>query len=148
MKPFIHIAAVLLAVLAFASVPASAAQRSTQSSVPQVSVIVTFKQRANLKGIGGKRADRRRATVLALLQAQRAQDKALARLQKHQGDGKIASFRSLWVTNAIAITASQSVIDELAALPEVESVVPDVVLQAPARQKNDISGNHCRRQCA
>ncbi len=93
----------------------------------EFSVIVTLKDQADLKKIKEpKRAARLKKVVEVLKQkAARGQKNLLAFLTARQKQGKVSDYTPYWIFNGLAVTASQEVIAELAARPDVLSITPD-----------------------
>ncbi len=115
--------------------PALVSALATQPTTAQNSVIVIMNDQADLRAVRGHtRKDRQRDVVRLLLgKRNTAQRTALALLRRHQAEGKVQAFTSLWIMNAIAVTADSTVVNELAVLPGVREIALDVALQAPAR---------------
>ena len=55
-----------------------------------------------------------------------------ALLGTRQGEGRVAAVNAFWVFNGLSLTATQDVITELAARPDVLSVSPDAISIVPA----------------
>jgi subtilisin family serine protease len=51
-------------------------------------------------------------------------------------------FKAFWVVNALKLTGPQSLIDEIAARPDVARIVPDAVYQIPPPQRGSVSPPH------
>ncbi len=117
------------------SAPGPALARAAQPAGQMTPVIAILARQTDLRAIGGAtRRERQKRVILALQQTARdTQGGLLALLQQRQREGTVQSFTSLWVFNAIAVTASREVIAELAARPDVQRIVADAELQAPAR---------------
>ena len=100
----------------------------------KVSVIVTLRDQANLSQIGGPdRAVRLKGIIQALqAQAQASQKRLIALLQARQAQGKVDNITSFWVMNGLEVTATQDVIQEVAAQPEVLKITPDAISVVPA----------------
>ena len=124
--------------------PALAVVLSDQAPDQPVSVIVILKDQVDVKAIGGRdRAERQRNIILALRQkADSTQADLKAWLEQRRNQGEVRSFMSLWILNAIAVTANSAIIDELAQLPQVGSIVPDRIILAPSGtvQSNAMAG--------
>ena len=73
------------------------------------------------------RAGRRSLIEVLQRDARRAQARTLAILRQHGVEPRAR----LWMINAVAATLPTRVIDELALLPEVERIEPDLPLRAP-----------------
>lgn len=100
------------------------------------SVIVTLKPQANVSAITDNNRRIRIEKVINALQnmAAATQRPIIALLEARAAEGKVAGYQSFWVFNGLAVTATQDVIDELAALPLVASITPDETIPAPALQ--------------
>ncbi|HEV8173993.1 MAG TPA: S8 family serine peptidase [Actinoplanes sp.] len=82
------------------------------------------------------RAPSRRQRQVALVRALRAraasgQTGVLALLRQRRAQGLVADSVPLWVINAVAVTATPSVLGELANRADVKQIEPDLVVQAP-----------------
>ena len=100
-----------------------------------VRVIVTLREQADLSHFQGRNPSKNREQIIAALKATAArgaqvQARAFA-LHAAAGEA-MPSVTPFWIFNGFAITASPSVIDLLAASPEVLSVTPDELAIAPA----------------
>lgn len=110
----------------------TAAVTSLLSGLPageMTTVLVTLRDRADLGTVrGSTRRARLRATIdMLTTTAATSQGPLRARLRLRSGQGSVASFTPLWVTNAISVTATADVITELSASPDVRAVQPDRV---------------------
>lgn len=82
----------------------------------------------------------RAAVVRALREtAARSQARLLGMLEKWSKDGEVDEFKPFWVINAVCVTSSRKVMDEIARLPEVKELflnekveLIDNVSEAPA----------------
>ena len=92
-----------------------------------ITVIVTLRQQADLSRLTAKdHAERQRRTVEALQYAATAHQGGLARfLQAEQAQGRVKRFTPLWVLNGFSLTATRTVIDELAQNPDVFQISAD-----------------------
>ena len=113
--------------------PALAADLASRPPNDFVSVIVLLKEQADVKAIRGDGpAEQQRKVIEALREkADATQGRVRALLQARQARGSVQAATPLWIVNAVAVTARSAVIQELAALPEVKTIVPDVKIQAP-----------------
>ncbi len=95
---------------------------------------MTLRNRAELSTVGGAtRAARISGTVNALkAEAHESQTQLRDWLRVRTVGGDVAEFTPLWVTNAISVTGTADVINELAARPEVASIGPDALSLLPA----------------
>lgn len=125
-SPELHSAAVIDPVLAKIM--------SSQSPNQSVSVIVILNNQVDVRSLGGRdRAERQRNVINALhAKADATQVDLRALLKTRQSEGQVETFTPLWIINAVAVRANRSVIEELSRLPEVRSIVPDAIIQAPA----------------
>ena len=139
------IALVLAAVAIGPALPAAAAPVTTAApatlSVPlqealartagsgMTDVLVTLRGRPDLSGLAGTGHPQRLREVLRRLQAgtMASQAPLRARLRVLAAHGEVADVTPLWVTNAVSLTATAAAIAELAARPDVESVILDTV---------------------
>lgn len=115
--------------------PELAATLRALQPTQQTGVIVILKDQTDVHAIGGtSRAERHTKVILALQQKTHGtQHNLLARLRQRQSTGDVGSYRSLWIFNAIVVTATAAVITELAHQPEVSQIVPDATIAAPPR---------------
>ncbi len=99
-----------------------------------VSVVVTLRTRADLRGIRKLPRKSRLKAVISGLQtaAGTSQRPVRTRLRALSRQGKVMDSTPLWIVNGLAVTADPAVIRELAARPDVASVVPDAVPLVPA----------------
>ncbi len=107
----------------------------------QTSVIVTLKDQVNPRSIGGKTRHERLKNVESTLQqkANATQTKLLRRLRQYQKTGEVSALHPMWITNAIAITATADVIREMAQQPEVRQITTDATISIPAGYKTAAS---------
>ncbi|WP_076263965.1 S8 family serine peptidase [Intrasporangium flavum] len=98
-----------------------------------VRVLVTLRARTDLSTLPAPGRAGRLALVLRRLQADAATYQAplLTRLRQLAATGDVADVTPLWVTDAVAVTASPGALRELAARPDVASVTPDAVTVTP-----------------
>lgn len=98
-----------------------------------VRVIVTLRAPADLGSLPtGGRAARLRAVIHRLkADADGSQTALRARLRVLGAQGDVSEETPLWVTNAVAVTASARAVRELATRPDVASVVPDAITVQP-----------------
>lgn len=115
--------------------PALALQLKAQASNQPQSVIVILKDQENPKKItGNNRRQKQQKVVEALrLKADQTQKSIRNLLQSRRGQQLVTSFTPLWILNAVSVTAQPSVINELALLPEVSSIVPEATISAPTQ---------------
>jgi serine protease AprX len=123
MKRFAPLACALALV---ASHGGAAALGATTAAPPMRPVIVRLDAQASLSGLPQPRAQRVRELVTRLQDTARTtQLPVLQLLATRQRQGLVGRVRPMWVMNAVAVTATQSVIDELRAMPPVAGVTPD-----------------------
>ncbi len=101
--------------------------------------IVLLRDRADLSIAEAipDRAERRRAVYRALRStAERSQRDVVATLTAGRAAGSVATFRSFWVSNAIAVETDLSILRMIARDPRVQSIVADdrvtIARSAPA----------------
>ncbi len=114
--------------------PALQQMLQTTASNEMITVVVELTSQANLDGINESDRDMQAKKVVATLRshADKTQRRLRRLLRKRQRRGKVADFVPYWVFNGMAVTAQPSVIDEIAALPEVNVIIPNATLSAPA----------------
>lgn len=123
-----------------ASVPAS--PRVPRPGPPMMSVVVTMADltptahpthRAPGLARPGRAASAPRRVVRELrTDARTHQAPLVARLRQWRAGGRVQSFRSLWISDSIAVTAAPRVVRRIAARPDVASVTPDRIVLTPA----------------
>lgn len=98
------------------------------------SVIVTLNAQADLSNILDRNRGARINRVETALQnmANATQNRIRALLATRESEGNVTEFESFWVFNGLAVTATADVVRELAALPEVRTITPNAIIQAPA----------------
>ena len=106
-------------------------QKTLQASHPddEVSVIITLSDKADINPFKDKPKSLRRAGIIKALKSKA--DLTQRPLKAHLEGRGARKIKSLWLINGIAVTARGHVIEELAALPEVESIKPDGVINLP-----------------
>jgi serine protease AprX len=100
----------------------------------KLTVIVTLRQRADLRRVAGGNRARRLQWVIRALQAtaDTTQGRLTSLLIKRRDQGLVSSFVRFWVFNGFSVTATGEVIDELAKHPDVLSISPDDIQIVPA----------------
>ncbi len=85
----------------------------------QTAVIVYLVDQARFQPSAARpRSENRRDMIQSLRsQALRSQAGLLALVDRHNQSGEVSRYASLWITNALAVTANAAVIQEMAALP-------------------------------
>jgi hypothetical protein len=98
-----------------------------------VTAIVTLREQADLKSVGGKdRAARQEAVIRTLLaKAGASQSSLRALLQTRRSQGSVSQVTPFWIFNGLSVTATADVIRELASLADVLKITPDDVQLAP-----------------
>ena len=96
-------------------------------------VIVTLRHSTDLTSVPNLGHSPLPAAVVQRLRADAASSQAplRAHLRALAATGDVADETSLWITNAIAVTASASAVRELAARPDVATVTPDAITVVP-----------------
>ncbi len=116
-----------------ASGPATSATRAPGSSQTARTVVVTLKDGADLSTIRGTRKARLRAVTARLRQTAEADQAPLIRsLATATAQGRAHVRQSLWISNSIVLTATPDVLAQVAARPDVASVVPDAITLTPS----------------
>jgi len=117
---------------AFAVNRSRAAAPSAQD-VPMQDAVVYLKSHADLAGARtGPRRERPGRIERALRgHATVAQRPILDLLTRRRTERQVSAVEPLWITNAVAVTATPRVLRELARRPEVASIAPDVLVAAP-----------------
>jgi len=91
-------------------------------------VLITLRERTDLTSLPApaNRAGRLSAVVRRLRSdTSRSQTSLRARLRSLAAQGEVTDVTPLWVTNAVAVTATAAAVRELAGRPDVESIRPD-----------------------
>ena len=130
MRRMLATAAVVLATVAAAG--AGPAKGSAFSRPAMRRVIVTLSVQADLTGLPRSRSARLQALEAALRStADSTQRPILDVLAADRRAGLVASVRPLWIVNAIAVTATDTVVAELAARRDVASIRDDSIAIRP-----------------
>lgn len=112
--------------------PTSAAPSAPDG--PQQTVVVTLRTNAELGAIRGTRKVRLRTVVTRLRQvADAAQAPVIRSLSTASEQGRARVRGSLWISNSIVLTATPEVLAQVAARPDVSSVVPDAITLTPSQ---------------
>lgn len=123
--------ALLVTAIAPPPTAATAAAAATSSAEPKYDVIVKLRAKADLGRLPRTGPQRvRRTRVLGELRATATRTQAPL-LRSVRQDGGVSSIRPLWISNAVALRATQRAIDRIRSRPEVLSVTPDAVFTAP-----------------
>jgi subtilisin family serine protease len=98
-----------------------------------ITFIVTLIDQADLSQIpGASRAARQQGIIRALqAQARASQAQIMALLNAWQNQGKVENYDSFWVFNGLSVTATQEVIQNLAARSDVLKITPDDISISP-----------------
>lgn len=96
------------------------------------SFFVVLKDRADLSGARAKRLHRDRAG--AAYQALKGKADTSQRNVRKLLDDAHASYEPFWIANTVKVTGAPGLLDEIAALPEVERIVPEQTLSVPEPQ--------------
>jgi subtilisin family serine protease len=120
--------------LALALAAAEPAVAAPVPAAPFVSAVVVLKSQADLSAVHASGRPARLAAVENALRghAARTQRQLLSLLSTRRAHRLVDRVVPMWIANEITVHAAPSVIKELAARPEVLTVRPEVVLQAPA----------------
>lgn len=92
-----------------------------------LTVIVTLRQQADLSRVNGADRAARELGVIRALQATASatQGQLISFLAYRKSQGLVQNYTSLWVFNGFSVTATGSVISELAQQPDVYSITSD-----------------------
>jgi subtilisin family serine protease len=98
-----------------------------------VRAVVVLKSQADLTSVRGLARKNRPGAAARILRgrADLTQRSLRALLRLRRAQGLVSDIEPLWIVNAIAVTATQAVISELAARQDVREVRPDLVVPAP-----------------
>lgn len=99
-----------------------------------ITVIVTLRQQADLSLVSGTDRVKRQKNLISALQAtaDTTQIKLKKLLDTRKTQGTIKKFQALWVFNGFSVTATSSVINELAQNSDVYSITSDDLQIVPA----------------
>jgi subtilisin family serine protease len=92
-------------------------------------VVVRLRTQVDASGIHGRTRHERQTALVRALRARASTDQPglLGLLRHRKAQGLVTDVTPLWVVNAVAVTATPSVVREMAARPEVARIDPDVV---------------------
>ncbi|MFN8193826.1 MAG: S8 family serine peptidase [Nocardioidaceae bacterium] len=125
--------AALLLAGSLAGTAAGAATSAAPSGQELRSVVVTLRAGVDVPPPTGRRAERQRALVAALrARARTAQAPLLADLRRWRDQGQVTRMTSLWISDAVAVTATPAVISAIRARADVAAVRPDAIDLVPA----------------
>jgi serine protease AprX len=99
-----------------------------------LTVIVTLRQQADLRGVGGsQRAQRLQGVIRALkATANATQGPLIGMLNSWRGQGLVQNFQAFWIFNGFSVTAMSEAINALAHNPNVLSITSDDIAIVPA----------------
>jgi subtilisin family serine protease len=108
-----------------------------------ITVIVTFREQLDLSVVNqaeGKSRAEIQKNLIHLLQStyQSQQYRVQQTINARIVQGKAAEMIPFWIFNGMAITATKEVIQELYNLPEILSITPNLVFEAPAHTPESI----------
>ena len=108
-------------------------ERAAAGQRRMVEAVVVLEAQADLSVIRARTRSQRLSAVERALRAKAtgAQKGVLALLQKRKAQRLVTSIVPLWVVNEVVVRAAPSVIEELAARPDVREVRPNLTLEAP-----------------
>ncbi|MBM4166333.1 MAG: T9SS type A sorting domain-containing protein [Ignavibacteria bacterium] len=122
--------------------PFLAEKLKSTSAVEKVSVIIYMREQVDLRAMeellqqsvsAGERipVDVRYRTIITALQevAERTQPNFVQKLRTHETNGVLSDIQQFWIRNLVVVSAIQQTIEEIAQLPEVETVYLDGILQ-------------------
>jgi subtilisin family serine protease len=111
--------------------PAAGAATSLEPATQRV--VVTLRDAPDLSGLPGLDRGQRLSSLIHRLRAHADASQAplRGRLKVLEARGEVSSQTSLWVANAISVTATATAVRELAARPDVASVTPDAITVVP-----------------
>ena len=114
--------------------PEVQAAMDSRPATDLISVIVSLTDQADLSELPGPSGPARQEGTIRALQAKaNASQRALrAWLQTKKGEGRVEDITPFWVFNGLAVTATQDVIQELAARADVRFLTPDEIAIVPA----------------
>jgi subtilisin family serine protease len=98
-----------------------------------VKAIVVLKSQADLASVHGLARKNRPGAAARILRARAdlTQRSLRSLLKLRRAQGLVSDIEPLWIVNAIAVTATQAVISELAARQDVREIRPDLAVAAP-----------------
>jgi len=99
----------------------------------QITVIVTLADQVALPDLSGmERAARLERVVRSLkARAEAAQRPLREAIATWQGQGRVSRATYFWIFDGLALTATAGVVQELAARPDVRSIIPEVIIPGP-----------------
>lgn len=115
--------------------PALQAVLKNQSPGQKTAVIIILADQLDPKTITGRDQEATRKNLISALQkkADNTQLNLRNLLQTRRAQGTVVNFTPLWIQNAIAMSADQTVINEMAQRPEVTRIILDETFAAPAK---------------
>jgi subtilisin family serine protease len=126
-------AALVALLLALAPAVAFVSAGPAAAAPELVRVIVRLRTQVDPSRIPGRSRHDRQAALVRALRARAATDQPglLDLLRRRRAQGSVTDVTSLWVVNAVSVTATTSVVREIAARPEVAEIAPDRTVTAP-----------------
>jgi len=95
----------------------------------EIPVIVMLSDRAELDPFREMHKGLRRANIIRALKEKA--DLTQEPIREHLGKRGVTRIVSLWLINGVAVTTTRDVIEEIAALPGIESIGPDYSIPLP-----------------
>ncbi|MEV8631725.1 S8 family serine peptidase [Streptosporangium sp. NPDC051023] len=120
------------------AVAAATGQAGAVRPEPMIRAIVVLDDQVDPGSVREPDHDLRRAALERELRARASagQRELLELLRALRSRGLVSAVRPLWIVNAVAVTAAPSALPELAALPEVGEIRPDLAVPAPRLVKS------------
>jgi subtilisin family serine protease len=114
--------------------PQLAARLNTLQPNDRITVIVTLRQQADLRRVSGAGRAQRLQAAIRLLQATASatQGPLIGLLNSWRSQGLVQSFDAFWVFNGFSVTATGSVINEIAQRSDVLSITSNDIQVVPA----------------
>ncbi|MBD1379941.1 S8 family peptidase [Metabacillus arenae] len=80
----------------------------------------------------------KRSAIVSALRSKAAETQANLKvfLEKQQKDGKVEDIQSFYIVNGMAVTAGKTIMEQIAAFPEVEKVLPNETRELHAGVEN------------
>ncbi|MCB0081137.1 MAG: S8 family serine peptidase, partial [Caldilineaceae bacterium] len=106
----------------------------TAAADDMISVIVELREKENLSDLKERLRKNQIKKIIQRLQrkAQQTQRKVIELVQSRMADGTATSYTSFWMINGLEVTATPTVINELAQLKVVEKIVLNEPVAAPS----------------
>jgi subtilisin family serine protease len=105
----------------------------TSESDEKFSIIITFTEKPDIDVYRGMEHNERVQHVITALKtnAEESQKDISRMLAKWESQGKVQDIETFWIINGISFTASREVVEWLSLYPEVASIAPDRLFEAP-----------------